>query len=109
MESGNCNACIYTLCLPANDEMRHGDQEGPKRHQDTSDCYDLGSVEFGTKIAHKGNNQQIPFMVEMIRKGDAYESKTLYVIPTALRILQRHFFIYTRKVLQNTKILRTSK
>lgn len=76
----NLLQCMHTdttLCLPANDEMRHGDQEGPKRHQDTSDCYDLGSVELGTKIAHKGNNQQVPYMVEMIRKGDGDESEAL--------------------------------
>lgn len=63
--------CLYTdmkLSLPADDEMWHGNQEGPKRHQNTSDCYDLGSVEFGTKIAHKGNHQQIPYQVEMIRR-----------------------------------------
>lgn len=64
--------CIQTrtLCLPADDEMRHGHQEGPKRHQHTSDRYDLGSVEFGTKVAHKCNHQQIPFRMEMIRRGD---------------------------------------
>lgn len=56
--------------------MWHGDQEGPKRHQDTSYCYDLGSVEFGTKIAHKGNHQQIPYRVQMIRRGDRDELKT---------------------------------
>lgn len=49
-----------TLCLPADDEVRRGDQEGPKRHQQTPDCYDLGSVEFGAEIAHKGDHQQIP-------------------------------------------------
>lgn len=48
-----------TFCLPANDEMRHCGQEGPERHQDTSNCYDLGSVKLGTKITHKGNHQQV--------------------------------------------------
>lgn len=81
----NCNACIQS-CLPANDEVRHGDQEGSKRHQDTSNCYDLGSVEFGTKIAHKGNHQQIPYRVEMIRRGDADESKALNMRPALEKI-----------------------
>ena len=49
-----------TVFLPANDEVRHRDQEGPERHQDATDCYDLGSVEFGAEIAHKRNHQQIP-------------------------------------------------
>lgn len=70
--------CMHSdtaLCLPANDEMRHGDQEGSKRHQNTPDCYDLGSVELGTKITHKRNYQQIPYRVKMIRKEDGEESE----------------------------------
>lgn len=55
--------------LPANDEMGHGNQKGPKRHQYTADCYDLGSVEPGAKVAHKCNHQQIPF--REVRKREA--------------------------------------
>ena len=71
------NACMHTdltFILPANEEMGHGDQEGPKGHQHTTNCYDLGPVEFGTKITHKGNDQQIPYKVEMISKEDRGES-----------------------------------
>lgn len=73
--SPKCMHTDVTLCLPANDEMRHGDQKGPKRHQQAPDCYDLGSVKFGTKIAHKGNHQQIPYRVKMIRRGDGDDPK----------------------------------
>lgn len=52
----SCMHTDVTLCVPADDEVRHGDQEGPKRHQQTPDCYDLGSVEFGAEIAHKGDH-----------------------------------------------------
>lgn len=48
-----------TVCPPAIYEMWHSNQEGPKRHENAADGYDLRSVEFGTEIAHKGNHQQI--------------------------------------------------
>lgn len=41
--------------------MRHGNQKGPERHQYAADCYDLGSVQSGAKVAHKRNHQQIPY------------------------------------------------
>lgn len=55
--------------LPANEEMRHGDQKGPKRHQYASHCYDLGSVKSGAKVAHKRNHQQIPYRDVRKREG----------------------------------------
>lgn len=73
---------LLRLCLPADDEVRHGHQKGPKRHQQTADRYDLGSVEFGTKITHKGNHQQIPYRVRMIREGDGddREAENMWVL-----------------------------
>lgn len=59
--------------LPANDEMRHGNQKGPERHQYTPDCYDLGSVEPGAKVAHKCNHQEIPF--RDVRKRETNDKK----------------------------------
>lgn len=59
--------------LPADDEMRHGDQKGPERHQYTPDRYDLGSVEPGAKVAHKCNHQQIPF--RDVRKRETNDKK----------------------------------
>lgn len=55
--------------LPADDEVRHGNQKGPERHQQAAERYNLGSVEFGTKITHIGNHQQIPYRVRTTGKG----------------------------------------
>lgn len=55
--------------LPANEEMRHGDQKGSERHQHASDCYDLGSVQSGAEVAHKRNHQQIPYSDVRKREG----------------------------------------
>lgn len=55
--------------LPANEEMRHCNQKSPKRHQYASECYDLGSVQSGAKVAHKCNHQQIPYRDVRKREG----------------------------------------
>lgn len=59
--------------LPADDEVGRGHQKGPERHQQAAERYDLGSVEFGTKITHKGNHQQISYRVRTI--GEAVDKK----------------------------------
>lgn len=76
------------FCIPANDEMRHGDQEGPERHQDTANCYDLGSVKLGTKITHKGYHQQVSYRIKMIRRGHGNDSKALDMRPILVLCLR---------------------
>lgn len=65
--------------LPADDEVRHGDQKGPERHQQAAERYDLGSVEFGTKITHKGNHQQISYRVRTIGEGVDKKGRSRYL------------------------------
>lgn len=97
----NIEMTFFFFCLPANDKMRHGHQEGSKRHQDTSNRYDLGSVELRTKIAHKGNHQQIPYRVIMIRRGDGEDTKAPSVRPPVDNIsngyMKKHCSITSEK------------
>lgn len=92
-----------TLCLPADDEVRHGDQKGPKRHQQTPDCYDLGSVELGTEIAHKGDHQQIPCRVKMIRKRGRVEREHSDEVFCRLHSVHVRFIYCTEQRSSSTK------